>query len=446
MIKFRKNLTVINLYVPVLLEQGLATISTMLGTIIVSNISPTAVSGVGMVDIMNFIFMNMLVAIGTGVTAIVSQCVGRENPKEAAKSAAQSLSLAIYSSAIFGILLLVSRKWLLLFLFGKAEADVISSAYDYLFFTSISLPFLAVFNVMSGIRRGTGDNLTPLAGSFVANIVYVIVALFCIYFLHMGVQSVGFGLLFSRIASTAVLTFFLIKYPRMIKIKSLPLKIERKVLKPVLNIAIPGAMDSLVFNGGKLIVQVFMSGMGTASLAAYPICNSLSNFLQLPGRTYQITAVTLTGRAFGEGNFKKAKKIMLCQTLYTTISQTLMSVIFVIMFTPLIHLFTHDVEIIRISKVLMYIMFIFTPLFWGSSFVTPNGLRATGDAKFTMIISMISMIFCRVIGSWFLGIYLNMGITGIWISMIVDWIIRSLFYIPRVLSGKWHKKSAEIKQ
>ena len=432
-----KKTQAINLYLPVLLEQGLATLVTMLGTILVSSVGAAAVSGVGLVDSVNYLFMNMLVAIGTGVTAIVSQCLGSGNKSKAGNISAHCITLSIYASVTLGFILIVFRKPLLLALFGSAEADVITSAADYLFFTALSLPLLSVFNVMSGIRRGTGDNLTPLLGSFLANVAYIIVSLICIHLLHLGVRGVGWGLLASRIISALVMIVVIIRFPRVVRIRRLPVKIDFKILKPVLNIAIPSALDSLVFNGGKVLVQVFMSGMGTASLAANSICNSLANFLQLPAKTLQITAVTLTGRAFGEGNFKKSRKIMLSQTYMSMITELFMCLGFYIAFTPLIHLFTYDSEIIAISRRLMYILYFSVPLLWAPSFVTPQALRATGDAKFTMQVSMFSMITCRIVGSWLLGVYFNMGIAGIWLAMILDWLLRSAFYIPRVFSHKW---------
>lgn len=438
LIKLRRS-RIFTLYSPVLMEQGLATILTMLGTMLVSSVGAAAVSGVGMIDTLNYCFMNALVAIGTGVTAIVSQCVGSGKIKDAAKAASHSISIAIYSSIFLGAVLIIFREPILYILFHSAEAEVISSAYDYLFFTSASLPLLAVFNIINGVRRGTGDNLTPLIGSAISTIVYVIVSLICIHVFKMGVRGVGYGLLLSRIVQTIILVYCLIRYPRMIKIKKIPLKVNMDILKPVLNIAIPSAMDSLVFNGGKVLVMVFMSNMGTASLAANTICNSLSNFLQLPGRTYQITSVTLTGRDFGTGDFKKTRKTMISQTYFTMISQVFMSIIFFILYIPLIHLFTYDSEIIEICRKLMYLIYVATPLFWATSFVTPNALRATGDAFFTMVISMTSMILCRVIGSWFLGVYLDIGVFGIWLAMTADWVIRSIFYIPRVFSTKWQR-------
>ena len=257
-----------SLYLPVTLEQTLSTISTMLGTILVSSIGSAVTAGVGMVDQINFLFMSVLSCIATGITAIISQCVGKGDIEQAKQCANQSITISLYASIIISLFLIIFRAPLLTILFGKAEVDVLTSASSYLFFTSISLPFLTLFNVYTGIRRATGDNVSPLISAFLSNIFYVIVTVFCMKVLNLGIASVGYGLLISRLISTAILQYYIYFKPRFLTLSKPTLKVSLKTLKPVLDIAIPNSIDGLIFNGGKLLMQTFMSGMGTAALSA----------------------------------------------------------------------------------------------------------------------------------------------------------------------------------
>ena len=34
----------------------------------------------------------------------------------------------------------------------------------------------------------------------------------------------------------------------------------------------------------------------------------------------------------------------------------------------------------------------------------------------------------------------GMGATGVWMAMITDWVCRTSFFVPRMLSGKWKTK------
>jgi Na+-driven multidrug efflux pump len=79
---------------------------------------------------------------------------------------------------------------------------------------------------------------------------------------------------------------------------------------------------------------------------------------------------------------------------------------------------------------------------WPLSFTLPNALRGAGDVSFTMIVSILSMWLCRVVVSYILLKYFNMGVLGVWIGMFVDWYVRAFFYTARFISGKWLTKRA----
>lgn len=66
-----------------------------------------------------------------------------------------------------------------------------------------------------------------------------------------------------------------------------------------------------------------------------------------------------------------------------------------------------------------------------------NGLRSAGDVKFTMYISIISTIVVRLFLSWLLGIVFDMGVIGIALAMVSDWIVRAVIFLWRQKSGKW---------
>lgn len=66
-----------------------------------------------------------------------------------------------------------------------------------------------------------------------------------------------------------------------------------------------------------------------------------------------------------------------------------------------------------------------------------NGLRAAGDVKFTMYVSIGSTIVVRLLLSYFLGITCGMGVIGIAVVMVCDWCIRAVIFIWRQRSGKW---------
>ena len=76
-------------------------------------------------------------------------------------------------------------------------------------------------------------------------------------------------------------------------------------------------------------------------------------------------------------------------------------------------------------------------LIWPLAFTIPATFRASGDAKMCMVISVVSMWIFRIIFSYILGKYMGMGVFGVWVAMIIDWVVRSICFIARYFSGKW---------
>lgn len=82
-------------------------------------------------------------------------------------------------------------------------------------------------------------------------------------------------------------------------------------------------------------------------------------------------------------------------------------------------------------------MTIVKPLVWVGAFGIPYGLRAAGDVKFSMIVSVSTMWGCRVAFCIFLVRVFHFGLMAVWIGIFVDWIVRAVIFSTRFLNGKW---------
>ena len=84
---------------------------------------------------------------------------------------------------------------------------------------------------------------------------------------------------------------------------------------------------------------------------------------------------------------------------------------------------------------------VFTIVIWPASFTLPNGLRAAGDVRFTMGISVLSMWIFRIGFSYLLAQGLQLGLMGVWFAMFIDWFVRAVLFIWRFLSNRWRGKA-----
>ena len=98
-------------------------------------------------------------------------------------------------------------------------------------------------------------------------------------------------------------------------------------------------------------------------------------------------------------------------------------------------------EMLVLMRPILLTLFFTMPLIWPVSFVTPAAVRATGDVKYAMVVAIASMVFVRVLFAYLLGVHFGLGIFGVWISMYADWVVRGIFFMWRIVNGKWQGKA-----
>lgn len=103
-------------------------------------------------------------------------------------------------------LILLFRTQLLRLLFGRIEPDVMAACQSYLWITTLSLPFLAIYDAGAALCRSIGRTNVTMDISLAANIVNVIGNCAGVFVLKLGAVGVAWPSLLSRLLSAAVVT------------------------------------------------------------------------------------------------------------------------------------------------------------------------------------------------------------------------------------------------
>ena len=105
---------------------------------------------------------------------------------------------------------------------------------------------------------------------------------------------------------------------------------------------------------------------------------------------------------------------------------------------PLIlNLYTLSPASRELATQLIFIHDGFAMLLWPLALSMPNALRAANDVKFTMVLSIGSMVCFRIALSYVVGVRMGYGALGVWFAMLVDWAVRAAVYTWRFEKGKW---------
>ncbi|MFT5873515.1 MAG: putative MATE family efflux protein [Clostridium sp.] len=432
---------VFNLAIPIMTEQLFVISLGMINTMMAGHIGKEAVSAIGMVDSINNIFIAFFSALAIGGMVVVAQFIGQGNIKKANATMKQALFSGLIITFIITLIMFLLKDPIIAVLFGNAEPAVISNAHTYLSITLLTYPLITIDLVANGLLRGAGDTKTPMKVSIFMNIINVSLTYTFINIFGMGIVGAALGIAIARVSGGLIILIVLIRGSKILKLTNIKkFKFDKSLLKLIFGIGVPASIESLLFHGGKLITQIFIVNMGTIAIASNAIAGSVATLLNVPGNSLGIAATALIGRYMGKGELKEAENSLSYITVLSTIFLTVIAVISIPFAGKIVSLFTTNEEIIHLASTVLIINSACIPL-WSISFVLPSGLKGAGDVKYTLVTAIIGMWVFRITLGYLLGVVLNFGLVGIWIGMIIDWVVRGCLYCIRFKKGKWKSKT-----
>ncbi|MDO5545299.1 MAG: MATE family efflux transporter [Eubacteriales bacterium] len=436
------NKRLIQLIIPLVIEQGLTILVGMCDGVMVSSVGEAAISGVSLVDMINAVILVLFAALATGGAVVTSQLLGARQAEKARRSAGQLVTLAGGMGLIMMALCLIFAKGLLRLFFGSIDQEVMDAGLIYLRITALSFPFIALYNAGAAIFRSVGNSKVSMQVSLLMNAINVAGNALCIFVLKMGVAGVAVPTLVSRAVAAVVILSLAAKKDQELYLEKRALyPIDHKMMGKILSIGIPSACENSFFQFGRLLVVSMIALFGTTQTSANAVANTLDTMGIVVGQAMGLAMVTVIGQSVGAGDKEQAtyyvKKMMLWSWGLLLISNGLI----LTFLDQLIGLYRSlTPETVALTRTLVRIHAGSAIVLWAISFVLPNALRAANDVKFTMWVGIGSMVTFRIVGSWILCVQLGWGAVGVWIAMVLDWVCRVIFFLSRTLTGKWLRK------
>ena len=248
----------------------------------------------------------------------------------------------------------------------------------------------------------------------------------------------AYATLLSRIFC-AVVIFYCLRKPRQTIVVKDYLKIRPDIplILAIMAIGVPSGIENGMFQFGKLAVQSTVSTMGTIAMSAQAMTNIFENVNGIFGNSVGIGLMTVVGQCIGADRKEEAKYYIVKLMRIAGIG-TLISCLLVLAITkPVTWLAGMEAAAAQMCFELVVAMTVIKPLVWVGAFGLPYGLRAAGDVKFSMIVSVCIMWGCRVALGIFLAKEFHMGLMAVWIGMFTDWVVRAVIFTTRFVNGKW---------
>lgn len=427
-----------NMIVPLFFEQLLVMLVGIMDTFIVSYAGEAAVSGVSLVNSFNTIFIYLFTALASGGAVVISQYIGNQDKKNSILSSSQLVMFSCIFSIVVSVVVLLFQKPILSGLFGRVDGDVMEACMTYLRISAYSYPFIAIYNAGASLYRSMAKTKTTMNISLVSNLINIIGNYIGVFVLHAGVAGVAVPSLIARAFSAIVITCLCFDAQlAAYYTKEGILTWDSTMLKRVLKIAVPNGIENGIFQFVKVALSSVVALFGTYQIAANGIAQSIWSLAALMGVALGPVYITVIGQCMGKQDTAQAKYYLKKLNRLALVLSLVWNVLIFLITPGWMKFYQVSQETIQMVIYLVAIHNFFNAFVYSFSGPLSNGLRATGDVKFTMIVSVASTVLARFVFSLLFAIYFNLGVIGIALAMCLDWSLRAVIFYLRYRSGKW---------
>lgn len=433
------NRQLVALMWPLLLEQLLAITVGLADSLMVATVGDAAISAVSLVDSISNLMIYIFSAMATGGAAVAGQYIGQRQKEDACNAGQQLIALLGAVSIFFVALLYLFRTQILTVMFGHIEPDVMAATNTYYLYVMASIPGIALYNGGAALFRTMGHSDVSLKVSLLMNSINVIGNAVLIFGFGMDVAGVAIPTLVSRTVAAIVILSLLFNRDLMLHLSDIRgFRVDMRLMKNIFYIGVPSGVENGMFQLGRLVLFSLISTFGTASMVANAIGNTISNFNCFAGQAINLGLAAVVSQCVGAGEFDQARAYLKKIAKWTYGIMAAVNLTIIALLPLIMRVYNVSPEAEKLAVTVTLIHGISSIFIWVPAFMVPGFLRAVGDAKFTMLASMLTMWVVRVLLAYVLGKYMGYGVIGVWFAhAIVDWTVRGAIFLLRYRSGKW---------
>ena len=423
-------LTLIKFCTPLILSGILQQLYNWVDAFIVGNVEgEKALAAIGSVSSINNFYIMIITGFTTGLAIYIAQKFGAGQMQDISRILSTFvviLGVASLAVAVAGITVANSLLQLL-----DTPQDIFASAKDYLQIISAGVPFLAIYNIYASTIRAIGDSRAPFFAVLVSSAVNVVMDIIFVAVFGWGVKGAAIATIIAQFAMVVFTVIYGVKKHHIIRFKLGAEMFCKDCISKSLVFAIPPMMQSCINSFGNMILQGFMNGFGTATVAAITTAYRVDCIALLPVINLGSGISTLVAQSYGAGNKKKGWKVFTVGLVLMTVVSLALTAVIVAFGGRMIALFGAGQEVVTIGTNFFRGLARFY-LIYGLAMACRGYVEGTGGVLFSSIIG-VTALTSRIVASYALkNTFGNMVIAyaeGIsWTLLLALFVIRIFIY------------------
>jgi len=448
------------LAMPVLLQQTMQACVGLFDKILAGRLPEAirvpALDAIGIGSYIGWFIGIALAGLGIGGQAIIARAMGAGDQDLSHRALGQAITLSVLWGAIVGVAL-----WFLVIPISHATGlteEATRYCAQYVRIIAVSMPFSGVMMVGSMCLHGAGETAKPSAIAIGVNVVNVLASWifsgadlsingaavenpFAFNWHVMGIAA-GTALAF---AFGAVATLYvLFRGVKDLRLELHQVRLERSLIGRIVRIGVPNFMEGISMWAVNLFILMFIGIIAEQAAAgpkaaaglqgAHIISVQWEAFSFMPGFAIGTAAGALAGQYLGARNPRMARKAVLVCTAVAMVFMGLLGVVFMVGGEWLTSIVSSEPVHMENTPRLLFICGT-VQVFFAITMVVRQGLRGVGDTKWTFIITTVSSYGVRLPAAYILGVVMGLGLTGIWLALSGEFVVRAILFSARFFRG-----------
>ncbi len=409
---------------------------------------PAALDAIGVAAYVGWLVAMLHNAVGVGAGALIARAVGGRRTTLANAAVGQAVLLALGWGLITAAAIALLAPWIAaIFSLPPGTHDM---AVVYLRVLAAGVTFNALLNVANAALRSAGDTRTPFLAMAVTNTVNVGASLLFVFgpkpWGGYGVAGIAAGTVVAWAVGMLISLGVLASGKARVRLRKRRLRPHAHTARRILRVAWPSLVEnSGMWIGNALIgtiVGLLIARSGQDGLmGAHIIAIRVESLSFLPGVALGIAAATLMGQYLGAGDAEMARRATHLCWGTAVVLMAAMGVVFIALPEPIAALLAPGEAVAQVRDMAVPLLRIAGTIqvFFATYLVLSHALRGAGDTLGPMVITYGSTFGVRLPAAYLLGIVLDLGLTGVWIGLCGELVVRGSLYVWRFKRGKWRE-------
>ena len=371
------------------------------------------------------LFVGFFVGISSGSTVVAAQSFGAGRRDEVNRTVHTTILLAVLSGAILTVLCVFCARPLLVAM--RTPWDSLPDSIVYLRTYGYGMIANMIYNMGAGIFRALGDSRKPFFYLVAGTVTNVVLDLLFVCVLKTGVFGAAFATVLSQCLAAVLVLIAFIRGEEMIRLRVRKLRFDGQILKRIIRIGVPCAIQSMMYSFSNVVIQASVNGFGTVTVAAWAVLLKIDGFYWMVVSSLGIAVTTFTGQNYGAGKMRRVKAGIRDSLVLTSVFAVVFGAVVYVLSPHLLGFFTTDPAVLSLGIVLER-FFARTYLLYVCIEILSGALHGMGDALIPTVITVVGVCALRVL--WiFIVVPLRPSIMTVSWSYPFTWIVTSAAFV-----------------